>query len=136
MSLIKPIFKMSTAVLTHKLESDPFMLATLTFLTPQTLVVFQSPYSPVATLDGSAFFSQRFVAYNVSQDGESQSEFNQSLSALNAEDGYIKTWNQGTGKVTGITILDSSFKGFRLHNIWDGHCLLVKEDQESDVFGA
>ena len=44
MSLIKPIFKMSTPPLNQKFESDPFMQAALTFVTPQTLVVFQTPY--------------------------------------------------------------------------------------------
>ena len=52
--------------------------------------------------DGTANFSNQFIAYNVHSDTVSPSEYNNVLCALNADQGYIKSWNCGTGKVVHI----------------------------------
>ena len=85
--------------------------------------------------DGTANFSNQFIAYNVHADTVSPSEYNNVLCALNADQGYIKSWNCGTGKVVHIENLSeealSAFHGFKLHNIWDNHCLVSREEETS-----
>lgn len=134
-----PIYKQQTVSLLRKFEFDPLSMLTAAFISPTKLVLTGSLSQPVVHFDGSANFSNHYSAFNVYADDNSPAEYNNTVCAFNADQGLIRSWNQGTGKVVHIERLSGSssaggeseagkFKAFKYHNTWDNHCLIVKEE--------
>lgn len=110
-------------------------MLTAAFISPSKLALTGSLNHPIVHFDGSANFNYHYTAFNVYSDNISPSEYNNTVCAFNADQGLIRSWNQGTGKVVHVEKLSSGneiatmLKGFKYHNTWDNHCLMMKEEQ-------
>jgi hypothetical protein len=109
-------------------EEDPITCRVATFVSSQKLFVFSgSTNSHFLNFEGSHFFLQRYLAFNVLEDTahDTQSDFNSTLVALDGLRHQIITWGLGTGMVLSKEDIlpsddnDITFKGHKSHSLWD-----------------